>query len=93
MVQSQGPDYTVETGRRDGNVSMKEDALSDLPPADGNVTVLTKFFAAKNLSIKDLVALVNNETFFSLWRLCGRSRVYRCSLRRPVLPMIREAAC
>lgn len=54
---SEGPDYQVETGRRDGNVSMMEEALSDLPPANGNVSVLTKFFAVKNLTIKDLVVL------------------------------------
>ena len=57
VVQSQGPDYEVETGRRDGNVSMMAEALSDLPPADGNVTVLTKFFSVKNLTMKDLVVL------------------------------------
>jgi len=54
---SKGPEYQVETGRRDGNVSILEEALSNLPPADGNVTVLTKNFAAKNLSMKDLVVL------------------------------------
>ncbi|KAK1682220.1 hypothetical protein QYE76_043068 [Lolium multiflorum] len=59
---SEGPDYLVETGRRDGNVSMMADALSDLPPADGNVTVLTKVFAVKNLTMKDLVVLSGAHT-------------------------------
>ncbi|CAM0151667.1 unnamed protein product [Urochloa decumbens] len=54
---TQGPAYAVETGRRDGNVSRKEDALRFLPPADGNVTVLTQYFAAQNLSYKDMVVL------------------------------------
>ncbi|CAL5034237.1 unnamed protein product [Urochloa decumbens] len=54
---TQGPAYAVETGRRDGNVSRKEDALRFLPPADGNVTVLTGYFAAQNLSYKDMVVL------------------------------------
>ncbi|KAF7101139.1 hypothetical protein CFC21_102533 [Triticum aestivum] len=50
---SAGPHYEVETGRRDGNVSMLEEALTNLPPADGNVTVLTEYFADKNLTMKD----------------------------------------
>ncbi|CAO1939244.1 unnamed protein product [Urochloa humidicola] len=54
---TRGPAYAVETGRRDGNVSRKEDALRLLPPADGNVTVLTRYFAAQNLSYKDMVVL------------------------------------
>jgi peroxidase len=65
VVQSEGPDYQVETGRRDGNVSMMADALSDLPPADGNVTVLTKFFDAKNLTMKDLVVLSGTYQSFA----------------------------
>lgn len=59
---SDGPDYPVETGRRDGNISMAADAKRDLPPADGNVTVLTKYFAAKNLTMKDLVVLSGAHT-------------------------------
>ncbi|OEL37437.1 Peroxidase 39 [Dichanthelium oligosanthes] len=54
---TQGPAYQVETGRRDGNVSRKEDALRFLPPADGNVTVLTEYFAVQNLTYKDMVVL------------------------------------
>ncbi|CAN6222112.1 unnamed protein product [Urochloa humidicola] len=54
---TQGPAYAVETGRRDGNVSRKDDAVRFLPPADGNVTVLTRYFAAQNLSYKDMVVL------------------------------------
>ncbi|WVZ61447.1 hypothetical protein U9M48_011316 [Paspalum notatum var. saurae] len=54
---TQGPAYQVETGRRDGNVSRKEDALRFLPPADGNVTVLTHYFAVQNLTMKDMVVL------------------------------------
>jgi len=54
---TKGPAYQVETGRRDGNVSRKEDAVRSLPPADGNVTVLTQYFAAQNLSMKDMTVL------------------------------------
>ena len=54
---TQGPAYQVETGRRDGNVSRREDAERLLPPADGNVTVLTRYFAAQNLTVKDMIVL------------------------------------
>ncbi|XP_062190388.1 peroxidase 1-like [Phragmites australis] len=59
---SQGPLYQVETGRRDGNVSLKEEALKFLPPADGNVTVLTEYFAVQNLTMKDMVVLSGAHT-------------------------------
>jgi peroxidase len=77
VAQSEGPDYLVETGRRDGNVSMMADALSDLPPADGNVTVLTKVFAVKNLTMKDLVVLSGTNKSFT---------IYLDSLRRGACP-------
>lgn len=54
---SAGPYYEVETGRRDGNISKLVEALTNLPPADGNVTVLTQYFAVKNLTMKDMVVL------------------------------------
>lgn len=54
---TKGPAYQVETGRRDGNVSRKEDAQRLLPPADGNATVLTRYFAAQQLTMKDMVVL------------------------------------
>ncbi|BAF20608.2 Os07g0104600 [Oryza sativa Japonica Group] len=54
---SDGPEYEVETGRRDGNVSNMAEALTNLPPSDGNVTVMTQYFAVKNLTMKDMVVL------------------------------------
>lgn len=54
---TKGPAYQVETGRRDGNVSRKEDAVRFLPPADGNVSVLVDYFAAQNLTYKDMAVL------------------------------------
>ncbi|KAL6880360.1 hypothetical protein ACP4OV_011925 [Aristida adscensionis] len=59
---SKGPWYAVETGRRDGNVSEKAAAEKYLPPADGNVTVLTRYFAAQNLTMKDMVVLSGAHT-------------------------------
>jgi peroxidase len=61
-MQSAGPDYQVETGRRDGNVSILEEALQFLPPDDGNATVLTEYFAVQNLSCKDMNVLSGAHT-------------------------------
>lgn len=56
-LQSNGPDYDVETGRRDGNTSSAEEALLNLPPAYGNITELIDLYTEKNLTVKDLVVL------------------------------------
>ncbi|KAH9323075.1 hypothetical protein KI387_017714, partial [Taxus chinensis] len=54
--QSNGPDYAVQTGRRDGLVSSAADA-SDMPDPTDSVQVLQRKFASKRLSTKDLVVL------------------------------------
>lgn len=74
-----GPAYRVETGRRDGNVSRKEDAVRFLPPADGNVTVLTQYFAAQNLSMKDMTVLSAAHTLGVAHCPSFSSRLYNYS--------------
>ncbi|KAJ3674917.1 hypothetical protein LUZ60_005533 [Juncus effusus] len=54
---SNGTHYDVETGRRDGNISIDNDAYTNLPPFKGNITALIALYATKNLTIKDLVVL------------------------------------
>lgn len=73
---TKGPAYRVETGRRDGNVSRKEDAERSLPPADGNVTVMTHFFAAQNLSMKDMTVLSAAHTIGVAHCTSFSSRMY-----------------
>ncbi|KAH9315957.1 hypothetical protein KI387_024584, partial [Taxus chinensis] len=53
---SNGPDYAVPTGRRDGLVSSAHDAF-DMPDPTDSVQVLQRKFAAKGLSTQDLVVL------------------------------------
>ncbi|KAK3135174.1 hypothetical protein QOZ80_5BG0415450 [Eleusine coracana subsp. coracana] len=58
---SKGPFWAVPLGRRDGSVSISNET-DQLPPPNGNFTVLTQFFAAKNLDTKDLVVLSAGHT-------------------------------
>ncbi|KAF3783920.1 Peroxidase 43 [Nymphaea thermarum] len=56
VSMSGGPSYQVETGRRDGIVSVASDAGS-MPDVNDPISVLKAKFAAKGLSASDLVLL------------------------------------
>ncbi|VAH64895.1 unnamed protein product [Triticum turgidum subsp. durum] len=62
MFQSNGPRFPVETGRRDGKVSLCIDAENDLAPPHANIVDLKTYFSVKNLSWKDLVVLSGSHT-------------------------------
>ncbi|KAH7843826.1 hypothetical protein Vadar_021146 [Vaccinium darrowii] len=49
--------WEVQTGRRDGTVSLESEALADLPSPASNFATLKQSFASKNLGVKDLVVL------------------------------------
>ncbi|KAL3848959.1 hypothetical protein ACJIZ3_010841 [Penstemon smallii] len=57
-----GPFWPVPLGRRDGRVSNSTEALFQLPPPFFNSTQLIASFAAKNLTVKDLVVLSGSHT-------------------------------
>ncbi|BAF17870.1 peroxidase 1-like [Oryza sativa Japonica Group] len=54
---SKGPWYDVETGRRDGDVSVAEYAENDLAPPDSNIVDVKTFFSVKSLNAKDIAVL------------------------------------
>lgn len=54
---SHGPWYDVETGRRDGNVTVAEYVDNDLPPPDSNIVDVKTFFSVKSLNSKDIAVL------------------------------------
>ncbi|CAO1939712.1 unnamed protein product [Urochloa humidicola] len=53
--------YQVPAGRRDGRVSNASDTI-DLPPPSSTAKQLTDLFAAKNLSVEDMVVLSGAHT-------------------------------
>lgn len=54
---SHGPWYDVETGRRDGNLTVAEYVDNDLPPPDSNIVDVKTFFSVKSLDSKDIAVL------------------------------------
>ncbi|KAM3411491.1 hypothetical protein ACQJBY_003258 [Aegilops geniculata] len=66
---SKGPWYGVETGRRDGNVTVAEYAENDLAPPDSNIVDVKTFFSVKSLTAKDIVVLFGTHLSFPLHRL------------------------
>ncbi|KAL6909702.1 hypothetical protein ACP4OV_001361 [Aristida adscensionis] len=62
VVLAKGPSWPVALGRRDGKVSSATEAAAELPPAFGDIPLLTKIFASKGLDLKDLVVLSGAHT-------------------------------
>ncbi|CAM8937517.1 unnamed protein product [Rhodiola kirilowii] len=56
IALSQGPNYEVPTGRRDGTISEK-DRAANLPDVEESIQVIKAKFIAKGLTAKDLVLL------------------------------------
>jgi len=54
--QGGGPDYPVETGRRDGLVSNAEDV--NLPSPDMTASQGIEIFGAKNFTAEEMVVLL-----------------------------------
>lgn len=63
MLQSGGKWYNVETGRRDGNVSLASNV--NLPPPFISVSDSIKLFASKKLTPTDMVYLLGNFPFYN----------------------------
>ncbi|KAL6621273.1 hypothetical protein ACP70R_033705 [Stipagrostis hirtigluma subsp. patula] len=55
-------DYQVPAGRRDGRVSNETEALQNLPPPSSTAQELTDRFAAKDLSVEEMVVLSGAHT-------------------------------
>eukprot|EP01018_Ginkgo_biloba_P039314 Gb_36391 [translate_table: standard] len=74
-VKSNGPDYDVPTGRRDGVVSSAKDA-SDMPDPTDSIQLLQQKFAAKGLSTSDLVVLNGAHTIGTTACFFIKDRLY-----------------
>ncbi|KAM3407520.1 hypothetical protein ACQJBY_001111 [Aegilops geniculata] len=62
VVLSGGLGYQVPAGRRDGRVSTETDALNNLPGPTSTASDLVAGFAAKNLTVEDIVVLSGAHT-------------------------------
>ncbi|GLJ11913.1 hypothetical protein SUGI_0180090 [Cryptomeria japonica] len=74
-----GPSWNVPTGRRDGKLSRDTDALTNLPPANGNFSTLKSIFANVGLSVKDLVVLSGGHTIGTAHCSSINTRLYNFS--------------
>ncbi|KAI3466597.1 hypothetical protein Pfo_023260 [Paulownia fortunei] len=61
-VAIKGPFWDVETGRKDGRVSILNEALINLIPPTANISTLKKGFEQRGLNMKDLVVLSGSHT-------------------------------
>jgi peroxidase len=79
VVLAKGPFWPVALGRRDGKVSSATEAADELPPANGDIPLLAKIFASKNLDIKDLVVLSGAHTLGTAHCPSYAARLYNFS--------------
>ncbi|XBI99039.1 hypothetical protein VPH35_019196 [Triticum aestivum] len=76
VVALGGPSWTVPLGRRDSTTASLSLANSDLPAPSFDVANLTANFAAKGLSVTDMVALSGGHTIGQSQCRFFRSRLY-----------------
>ncbi|XP_062233947.1 peroxidase 1-like [Phragmites australis] len=76
VVLAKGPFWPVALGRRDGRVSSAAEAADQLPPAYGDIPLLTKIFHSKGLDLKDLVVLSGAHTLGTAHCPSYASRLY-----------------
>ncbi|KAK9670198.1 hypothetical protein RND81_13G185000 [Saponaria officinalis] len=76
VVQTGGVSWNVETGRRDGNVSLLSEALPNLPSPFASISSLKTSFKSKGLSVKDLVVLSGAHTLGTSHCSSFKNRLY-----------------
>ncbi|KAK1260161.1 Peroxidase 27 [Acorus gramineus] len=80
VTQIKGPHWQVETGRRDGKVSIALETRN-LPPPFANITLLKSMFGAVGLNAKDLVVLSGSHTIGNSHCSSFSNRIYNYSGR------------
>ncbi|XP_050229535.1 peroxidase 27-like [Mercurialis annua] len=87
-VASKGPNWEVETGRRDGRVSIGAETLTNLIAPNVNITTLITRFQAKGLNLKDLVVLSGGHTIGTSHCSSFNSRLYNFTGKGDVDPTL-----
>ncbi|KAF8400644.1 hypothetical protein HHK36_013943 [Tetracentron sinense] len=87
---SNGPSWSVPTGRRDGRISSSSEA-SNLPSPADSIAVQRQKFAAKSLNDHDLVTLVGAHTIGQTDCLFFRYRLYNFTATGNADPTINQA--
>ncbi|OAY25995.1 peroxidase 27 [Manihot esculenta] len=75
-VATKGLRWEVETGRRDGRVSIAAETLTNLVAPNANITTIITRFQAKGLSVKDAVILLGSHTIGTSHCSSFNSRLY-----------------
>ncbi|CAO2840095.1 unnamed protein product [Amaranthus hypochondriacus] len=68
--------YDVETGRRDGRVSIDTEAMANLPPPNISIPASIFLFAQKGLTISDMVVLLGGHTVGTAHCRSFKDRLY-----------------
>ncbi|KAH6826703.1 Peroxidase superfamily protein [Perilla frutescens var. hirtella] len=87
-VAIQGPSWDVETGRKDGKVSILNEALFNLLPPFANITTLKQGFEQRGLNAKDLVVLSGSHTIGISHCSSFNNRLYNFTGKNDVDPTL-----
>ncbi|KZV39155.1 peroxidase 27 [Dorcoceras hygrometricum] len=83
-----GPYWDVELGRKDGKVSILNEALTNLIPPSANINALIQGFQSRGLSVKDLVVLSGSHTIGISHCSSFANRLYNFTGRNDVDPSL-----
>ncbi|KAM1112696.1 hypothetical protein ACFX13_046375 [Malus domestica] len=79
IVATGGPTWKVPTGRRDGVIARRAEALANIPPPFSNFSTLQRTFANVGLDLKDLVLLSGAHTIGVSHCPSFSNRLYNCT--------------
>ncbi|CAI0549679.1 unnamed protein product [Linum tenue] len=86
--QTGGSSWKVETGRRDGRISLSKEADENLPSSNFNIAQLKQNFVFKGLTKKDLVVLSGAHTIGVTSCLVINDRLYNFTGRSDTDPAL-----